>query len=194
MALVPVFCDNCGTLFVADNFIGGDAREVSFKNVGFGPCPVCGQAGHVLDGTFDFIGDTIKVLSAPEWSAEKLAWLGQRIEAARAGTVSADQVIDEVSATAPELETLIQQLLRQGWSAIKVLAVLLTLIGFAEQKLDPPANKAAVEVATENALRRLEQHPIAPTTSPPKARPQDRPTRRPKAKKTHGKNKKRKKR
>jgi hypothetical protein len=39
MIPIPVFCDNCGTLFIAENFIGGSGVRAGFKNVGYGPCP-----------------------------------------------------------------------------------------------------------------------------------------------------------
>src|SRR5438445_812110 len=83
------------------------------------PSRTCAQMGRVLDGTFEFIGDTINVLSAPEWSLEKLGWLQQRIEAAQRGQASPEQVVDEVAAEAPELRALIGNLSRAGWKAIQ---------------------------------------------------------------------------
>jgi hypothetical protein len=114
MAVVPVFCNNCGTLFATESLLGGDWRQVSFKNVGFGPCPVCAGTGQVLDGTYDLIGDTIRVLSAPEWSLERLGWLQERIAAARAGLVAPEAVVDEVAAASPELAALVRPCCRRA--------------------------------------------------------------------------------
>jgi hypothetical protein len=189
MALVPVFCDNCGTLFATQSLIGGDIRRATFENVTVGPCPVCGKTGRVLDGTYDLIGNTVTVLSAPEWSREKLQWLERRIEAARRGAVAPDQVVDEVTSQAPELHALIGHLSRRGWKAIQILAVLLGIITFVQGQTNPPADDAAIKKATETIVQELHQRPVTPTYSTtPRNQPRP-PKRKPKPGKTHGRDK-----
>lgn len=87
VALVPAVCRTCGTLFAASNILGGDARGISFSNVTVGPCPVCGGDGRIPDGTYDFLGDTIRVLAAPEHSRaglERLLARATRIQQTQA--------------------------------------------------------------------------------------------------------------
>ena len=197
MALVPVFCDHCGTLFATGSFIGGDATGVTFEDCGFGPCPTCGQMGRVLDGTFEFIGDTINVLSAPEWSLEKLGWLQQRIEAAQRGQASPEQVVDEVAAEAPELRALIGNLSRAGWKAIQILVMLLTIVTFRQSQTKPPATKSDLKQATETIMHEIERQPIRPSQQTVQRRQgpgQTATKRKAKPGKSYGRNKKRKRR
>ncbi len=178
MALIPVFCDHCGTLFAAENFLGGDWRQVTFKDVGFGPCPVCHRNGRVLDGTYEFIGGAIRVLSAPAWSQEKLAWLAARIQAAQAGSVAAEAVVDEVTEVAPELTALVRQLLRQGWKAIQILVAVLAIVGFIQSQANPPADNEAIDKATQTILHTIQEHPIpGSVTSPSSAQARHRSSR-----------------
>ena len=74
VAPIPVLCGSCGSLFFAQNLIGG-AGTVTFENVGCGPCPACGGTGRVLDGTYEFVGDTVRLLSGPEWTTARLRGL-----------------------------------------------------------------------------------------------------------------------
>jgi hypothetical protein len=62
MPNVPAICNTCGTIFNSGIFFDGSI-EVVFSNVSCGPCPMCGSDGHVPDGFFVFIGNTIKLLS-----------------------------------------------------------------------------------------------------------------------------------
>jgi hypothetical protein len=168
MALVPVFCDSCGTLFAVDWLLGGagDWSGVTLKDMRVGPCPVCNKAGRVLDGTYNLIGDTIQVLSAPEWSMEKLSWLANRINAARAGTVAPEQVADEITKDAPEIAALMSKLMRGGWKLLQVFAVLFAVIGYIQGDLS--ADVAAIDHAVQSVVDELQSHPIpaAPQRSP----------------------------
>jgi hypothetical protein len=197
MAHVPVFCDNCGTLFVTSSLIGGDVR-VTFENTGFGPCPGCGGMGRVLDGSYEFIGDTIKVLGAPAWSHEKLTWLEERIRAAQAGAESTDDVIEDITEHAPELAELFRSLLKKGWTGLQVLVAILAVVTYLQSREDPPATSTQIE-HVDQVLERLEHQPLASSqqsphhpkaASKPRARPVDRARKRRPAK-TYGRNKKR---
>jgi hypothetical protein len=180
-------------LFATESIIGGNVR-VTFENVGFGPCPVCGESGRVLDGTFEFIGNTINVLSAPEWSQERLRWLEQRIRAAQQGAVALEQILDEVVGEAADLQALITRLSGLGWKAAQILAVLLTIIMFMQSQATPPANEEAVNAATERIIREMQRRPLTSPNQRATPRTKPRPTNaKHKPHKTHGRNKRRKK-
>lgn len=160
IAVVPVFCDNCGTLFATESLLGGDWRQVSFENVGFGPCPVCGSTGRVLDGTYDFIGDTIRVLSAPEWSLERLGWLQERIAAARAALVAPEAVVDEVVAASPELAALVRPLLQKGWKALQILVTILAIVTFVQSQANPAATPGDIDRAVQSIVETVHHEAI----------------------------------
>jgi hypothetical protein len=84
MANVPVVCDTCGTLFVMPNIIGGTgAATVTFEGSGAGPCPNCGGMGHIPDGVYRFVGDTIELLQAPERTVSELQRLTKVLRTAQ---------------------------------------------------------------------------------------------------------------
>ncbi len=78
MANVPVVCDTCGTLFLMPNIIGGSGTmNVEFVGSSAGPCPICGGSGHIPDGVYRFVGDTIELLQAPERTVSELQRLAR---------------------------------------------------------------------------------------------------------------------
>ena len=82
MSSIPAFCDNCGAVF-SSGFNINNSQNVSLKNNRVGPCPRCGGMGHISDGKFNFIGDSIEVLSAPTRTLDELTRLAQIINEAR---------------------------------------------------------------------------------------------------------------
>ena len=73
---IPAFCDNCGAVFPS-GFSVSDSTNVSFSGSKSGPCPVCASMGHVPDGVFNVIGDSLQILSAPQRSVAELSLLSQ---------------------------------------------------------------------------------------------------------------------
>src|SRR5512136_1169416 len=59
---VPAVCDSCGVIF-SSVFEVSDSTNISFYGCGSGPCPKCGGDGHIPDGVYNFIGNTIELLS-----------------------------------------------------------------------------------------------------------------------------------
>jgi hypothetical protein len=62
MAVMPAFCDSCGTAFPSGFDVSAGSILVGNKS---GPCPNCGDMGSVPDGLVSFIGDTLKMLPVP---------------------------------------------------------------------------------------------------------------------------------
>ena len=68
---VPAVCDNCGAIFPS-TFEVSNSTDISFSGCGSGPCPACGGQGHIPDGVYNFIGNTIELLSGPKRSVSEL--------------------------------------------------------------------------------------------------------------------------
>jgi hypothetical protein len=66
----PVVCDTCGTIFLSPIEII-DSR-VSFSGCTASPCPKCGGVGHIPDGIYNFIGNTIEFLGGPSRTVSEL--------------------------------------------------------------------------------------------------------------------------
>lgn len=172
--------------------------QVTFENVGVGPCPTCQGVGHVSDGTFTFIGDTIQVLAAPAWSMEKLSWLAARIDAARAGRAAPEAVAQEITNEAPELAAILTAFMRRGWTVIQVLVAILAIVGYIRSQANPPADSEAIDKAQHAIVQELQRRPLAPVKPVGKSQAPRKTgaaaTRKPRPPKTYGRQKNRRRR
>ena len=101
MPSIPAFCDTCGTAFPSGLFFEKALKVTLYGNVS-GPCPSCGGMGHVPDGVFNFIDNTIEILSAPQRTVEELTRLVQIIHEAKAKQQSNEQVVAQIREELPE--------------------------------------------------------------------------------------------
>lgn len=74
MPSIPAFCNKCGASLNSGIFIE-NSTNVTLSNNRVGYCPKCGSQGHTLDGTFDFIDNSIKILSASTRTIDELSRL-----------------------------------------------------------------------------------------------------------------------
>jgi hypothetical protein len=109
MPSVPAFCDICGTVFSSGIFVE-NSTNISFSGNRSGPCPSCGGMGHVPDGVFNFIGNTIEILSAPERTISELAQLAKILREAKAKAETREQVVARVEKEIPSLSKLVNLL------------------------------------------------------------------------------------
>lgn len=104
MVMMPAFCNTCGRIFPSGMEFDG-ATNVSISGCK-SKCPVCHNLADVSDGTFNFIGDTIEILKAPNITIEKLVQFKSILESAKKENKSKEAIADEISATVPELNKL----------------------------------------------------------------------------------------
>lgn len=102
MPIVPAFCDTCGTAFNSGIFVE-NSRGISFAGNRAGPCPNCGGMGHVPDGVFNFIGNTIEILSAPERTHSELLRLTEILREAKERSETKEQVAARIENELPAL-------------------------------------------------------------------------------------------
>jgi hypothetical protein len=77
--------------------------NVSFSGNRAGPCIRCGGTGHVPDGVFNFIGNTIDILSAPERTVSELLGLARLLREAQAKGENREQVAARIETELPSL-------------------------------------------------------------------------------------------
>jgi hypothetical protein len=130
MPAIPAFCDTCGTAF-ASGIWASNATNITFSNTKAGPCPKCGGSGHVLDGRFNFLGETIEVLSAPERTHSELRRLHTILRDAAIHNRSADQVAAQIKAEVPAVSALAKYLPKDGKEFRDYLLVAVALIKLA---------------------------------------------------------------
>ncbi|NMM10809.1 MAG: hypothetical protein HHJ16_11095 [Polaromonas sp.] len=116
---------------------------MSFSGNSAGPCPKCGGWGHVPDGVFNFIGNTIEILSAPERTVSELRLLTQILSDAKANAESKEHVASRIEKELPALSKLAKLLpeTRTDWYGF--LGLLLATAQLLSQS-QPPAQTSTV--------------------------------------------------
>ncbi|MFZ2312612.1 MAG: SEC-C metal-binding domain-containing protein [Methylobacter sp.] len=145
MPLVPAFCDTCGTVFSSGMFFE-NCVGITLSGNRAGPCPECGGMGHVSDGVFNFIGDTIEILSAPGRTIHELTKLAEILRNAKAKSQSKEEVAAKIDKEVPGL-SLIAKLLPENKSELYgFLSVALTVITLCSEPSQPSTSNITVNV------------------------------------------------
>ena len=145
MPIVPAFCDSCGTAFNSGIFVE-NAQHITFAGNRSGPCPKCGGMGHVPDGVFNFVGDTIEILSAPQRTATELLSLARILREARAKSEDKEQVAARLEKELPALSILSKLLPENKNELYGFLGVILAAISLFTQSDDKPNIQTTVNV------------------------------------------------
>ena len=125
---LPAFCD-CGNVFPSPFSFDGGAVEIENCRV---TCPKCRALARVPDGIFEIVGNTLKVLSAPERTVHELNRLAKILADARQSPERAADlektIADELPAYA-FLQDWIPKTLadRQGYIVIVISLIALIL-------------------------------------------------------------------
>jgi hypothetical protein len=127
MPSVPAFCDTCGTVFNSGIFVE-NSTNITFAGNRSGPCPSCGGMGHIPDGVFNFIGNTIEILSAPERTIAELTQLAQILREAKVKAETREQVVSRIEKELPSLTGLVKLLPENRAELYGFLAVVLAAV------------------------------------------------------------------
>lgn len=120
-------CQNpaCAAVFPCTAFAISNSRNVRFSGVQTN-CPECGGVANVLDGTFDFVGDTIRLLSGPQATIDVLQQVAQVIRDSLAAGETAEKTFDRVTQVAPWLSSLKKVAKSQAvnliWAGLSMIA------------------------------------------------------------------------
>ncbi|MEK7310025.1 MAG: SEC-C metal-binding domain-containing protein [Planctomycetota bacterium] len=134
MAKIPAICDSCGTFFVLNNIIGGNAGSVTFTNCR-STCPKCGESAHILDGTYQFIDDTIKFLKAPEHTILELQRLSQILQGAMKKGATTEEINNQVRNELPKLSAVSKFLPNNKSELCAYIMILIAVINLLIQIL-----------------------------------------------------------
>lgn len=128
------------------------------------PCPACGGTGDVLEGTFDFVGDTIRLLSGPSVTVSRLQRLAAILKEAQQSGASADEIKRQVKEDLPELSRISDLLPRTRMELYAFIALLLTAVGLVIQsgKNSGDTNISIDQVINNCVVENVETSPIAP--------------------------------
>ena len=161
---VPAVCDNCGAIFPS-SFEVSNSTNISFNVCSSGPCPVCGGMGHIPDGVYNFIGNTIEFLSGPKRSINELEQLATLLHRARTSNVSTDALARELDESIPELASIKDWLPKtrtELYAFIALLLSTLTLIISQIQSGEP--SKVEVNTVINNVYQQAPETQSSPSS------------------------------
>lgn len=105
-AQAPAICDNCGTVFPS-GFALGPGVSASMTGNTAGPCPNCQGSGTVPDGLYEFVGDTLNIIT--DLPPDRLRQVQDALTAARNATqpvAAVEEALKSEPAFAPILQRL----------------------------------------------------------------------------------------
>ncbi|WP_367108824.1 SEC-C metal-binding domain-containing protein [uncultured Psychrobacter sp.] len=143
---VPAICDNCDSIFPS-LFNFHNSNNISFTGCQAEPCPNCGGIGHIPDGVYNFIGDTIELLSGPQRSINELEKLASILEHAKNNKATPQTIAEEIDKAIPELSSikdLLPKTRSELYGFITILLTILTLIMNQAQS----SNSSKIEIDT----------------------------------------------
>jgi hypothetical protein len=124
---VPALCDSCGNIFLSDIEVN-NSIHISFSGCTSGPCPKCGGVGHIPDGLYNFIGNTIELLSGPARTVSELQRLEIILSQARDEGIPIEQVSKRIQDEVPELSSLKDFLPKSRSELYAFLTIIITII------------------------------------------------------------------
>ena len=145
MPSVPAFCDTCGTVFHSGIMVE-NSTNITFAGNRAGPCPTCGGMGHVPDGVFNFIGNTIEILSAPARTIDELTHLAKILREAREKQDTPEEVAARIQKELPTLSRLGDILPKNRSELYGFLAVVLATIQLITQSLPTQPGPVTINI------------------------------------------------
>lgn len=156
MPEMPAICDTCGTIF-RSGFSFGSSFGVLLRGNKSGPCPRCGDMGHVPDGLYNFVGDVIQVLSAPARTIDELRRLEDILRRARAAQKTQDEVAEEIRKEVPSLTPLAALLPRNRSELYTFLALVASAVQLILTLQPQASGNVTIQNVTINPTQVIEQ-------------------------------------
>lgn len=164
---VPAVCNSCGAIF-ASGIEATNSTNVSFTNCSAGPCPACGGMGHIPDGVYNFIGNTIELLSGPARTISELERLAQVLKKARKNNASLQEISEEIEAQVPELSSIKDILPKTRTELYAFIALIISTISII---LSQGASNEGSHIEINNVINNIYQQAPVPTLPQEKTEP-----------------------
>ena len=156
---VPAVCDNCGTIFPS-GFDLNNSINVTFIGCTAGPCPICGSTGHIPDGIYNFIENTIELLSGPSRTVAELQRLASILNIAKENQFSYQDISREIEKELPELSSLKDILPKTRTELYAFIAIIISIISLLVGQVSS-SRQQKIEIT--NVINNIYQH-LPPTT------------------------------
>lgn len=158
---VPAICDQCGSIFPS-TFEVDNAINISFSGCGSGPCPACGGMGHIPDGLYNFINNTIELVSGPRRTVSDLERLAKLLREARNHKRSYEEVSKSITSEIPEFSSFKDLLPKTRSELYAFIAIILTIITIALSQRNKPEDK---KIEVNQVINNIVYQQVAPSQS-----------------------------
>lgn len=149
MSQVPAFCSNCGLVFPSRVLSISNSRNITIGD-SKEPCINCGSVARVPDGVYNFIGETIELLSGPERTVQELNRLAEILSLSKEKNSTYEEVMEEVKEEVPQMTSLLNMVLpktpEQFYSFVTVILSIITLLVGLNNDDEKVENKQPIEV------------------------------------------------
>jgi hypothetical protein len=159
---VPAFCDSCGTIFPSSIEVV-NSTNITFGGVGSGPCPRCGGMGHIPDGVYNFVGNTIELLSAPSRTITELERLAIILRETRELGDSPEVINNRIREEVPGLSSIVDILPRSRSEIITYIQIIIAIIGIIlmQMKSNAPSKIEINQVFNNIYQQQIISEPIS---------------------------------
>lgn len=95
---IPAICNKCRTIFASGIALKGSCTVIT-TGCTAGPCPNCGDIGTIPDRIYNYISDTIDVLSSSEYSRKEIQNVVNILKKAKKNNSSLNEIKEEIECT-----------------------------------------------------------------------------------------------
>jgi hypothetical protein len=151
------FCPECKTVFSSANYNFGGSIFNAWNNEE--TCPECGNEHALLsEGLFDLTQETVRVLSAPDFTHAMLQDAKRIADEVIAGSLDEAEAVCQFESISPEFKKLLEK--APGFlykSAMLVATVICAYYAYAayDNPKQQPQTPAAITTATNNVLKEM---------------------------------------
>lgn len=93
-------------------------------------CPVCNGLGRIVDGTFEFRDNVIKIIKAPEFTRDLLDDLIKLSEGRATGKIGDEKYVEQVKLIYPALGALAEHILSRSKNPKLLICVIIAAIAY----------------------------------------------------------------
>lgn len=163
MAYIPAICASCGSVFPSPFIFEGPA-SIIVKGCQAGPCPKCGGLGDIVDGSYQIIGDAVRLIVSSLRSRAQVEQLQNILRKAQQEKLAPQAVPEKIQAESPELSViaswintyLVPKNAGEFWTAIgaigTVLALLYTILSAQPSAPSNALSEKQIEMLVEHAV------------------------------------------
>ena len=133
------FCDNCRTVFNSGFYFENSTNITLTGNQV--QCPKCGRMAKIPDGTYNFVGESIELISGPDITIRRLELYKKIIEQVLKKQQNTEDFTTAIKQDAPELNKISDLLPKTRNEFYAFLSLLLALITLAISKCESKNNQ-----------------------------------------------------